>query len=89
MDFEWDGAKADANWRKHRVLFETARRVFADPLRVEQPDDRYAYGEARFSVLGTVGNVLLRVTFTPRGDRVRLISARRATPSERLRYERR
>jgi len=90
--FEWDPAKADSNLRKHRVSFEMATRVFADPFAlVEQ--DRIENGEHRWQTLGTVeGYLLLLVAHTVRDaedgtEVIRLISARRADPKERTRYE--
>jgi uncharacterized DUF497 family protein len=50
--FEWDAAKAQANWRKHGVRFETAMRVFADPFAlIEQ--DRIEAGEYRWRATGS------------------------------------
>lgn len=90
--FEWDQAKAESNLRKHHVSFETATRVFADPFAlVEQ--DRIENGEHRWQTLGAVdGYLLLLVAHTVRDiedgtEVVRIISARRAAPKERKRYE--
>jgi hypothetical protein len=89
--FEWDPAKADINLAKHRVSFEIATRVFADPYAmVEQ--DRFENGEYRWQALGLVeGHLLLLVAHTVRDDDsievIRIISARRAEPKERRRYE--
>jgi uncharacterized DUF497 family protein len=90
--FEWDLAKAEGNLRKHRVSFETATRVFADPFAVLK-QDRIENGEYRWQTLGIVdGHLLLLVAHTVRDDTdgvevVRIISARRAEPKERKRYE--
>lgn len=90
--FEWDPAKAESNLRKHRVNFETATRIFADPFAlVEQ--DRIENGEHRWQTLGIVeGYLLLLVAHTTLDDVggtevIRIISARRAEPKERKRYE--
>lgn len=90
--FEWDITKAESNLRKHRVSFETAARVFADPFAlVEQ--NRIENGEYRWQTLGVVeGYLLLLVAHTVRDDEdgteiIRIISARRAEPKERKRYE--
>jgi uncharacterized protein len=89
--FEWDQAKAQSNLKKHRVSFEMATRVFADPFAlVEQ--DRIEHGERRWQTLGTVeGHLLLLVAHTVRDDEdgtelIRIISARRAEPKERKHY---
>lgn len=86
MEFEWDPAKAKANFADHGVAFEDAARVFLDPGRVEDLDDRFDYGEDRYYCIGMVEEVVLFVAFTMRGDLYRIISARRATLSERRRY---
>jgi uncharacterized protein len=91
LRFEWDLAKAASNLSKHRVSFEIAMRAFSDPFAlVEQ--DRIEGGEQRWQTLGMVeGVVLLLVAHTVReeGDIevIRIISARRAEPKERRKYE--
>ena len=87
MDYEWDPAKAAANQRKHRVSFADAALSLEDPLALSVPDPD-ASGEERFVCLGTDPRGRLLVTvYTPRSGRIRIISARRASPSERKRYE--
>jgi uncharacterized DUF497 family protein len=88
-EFEWDDAKAAANYAKHRVRFETASRVFKDPLFLERLDTREAYGEERVFAIGMVDGELLVVVYRERGERTRLISARRATKHEQDDYFRR
>jgi uncharacterized protein len=90
--FEWDSVKAQSNLRKHHLSFELAIRVFADPFAlVEQ--DRIENGEHRWQTLGLVeGYLLVLVAHTVRDDEdgtelIRIISARRAEPKERKRYE--
>ncbi len=90
--FEWDTAKAKANLKKHRVSFETAARVFADPFAVTT-QDRIEDDEYRWQTVGLVdGVVLLLVAHTHRegedgNEVIRIISARRADPKERRSYE--
>lgn len=90
--FEWDPAKAERNLKKHRVSFEMATRVFADPFAVSE-QDRIEGGEHRWQTLGIVeGCLLLLVAHTVRDEEgdievIRIISARRAEPKERCRYE--
>ena len=84
--FEWDDAKAESNLRKHAVSFTIARAVFRDPFAIERLDDRHDYGEERFVVVGVVDGRLLTVTYTVRGDRLRIISARGAEPDEHRQY---
>jgi uncharacterized DUF497 family protein len=85
-DFEWNAAKARSNYNKHGVPFETAKRVFADPLMVEVLDDNEDYDEERYLVIGMVESQLLSVVYTPRQGRFRLISARRASKDEQDHY---
>ncbi len=85
-DFEWDDAKAASNLEKHKVSFDAARHVFADVFALEQIDERYVYGEPRYTVIGMVENRLLMVVYTEKEGRIRLISARAPEPFERRRY---
>lgn len=84
--FEWDDVKAAANWRAHGVSFEMARDVFKDVFALEWVDDRQGSAEERFAAVGMVEGRLLFVAYTMRGDRVRIISARKAESYERRRY---
>ncbi len=87
MRFEWDEAKAEANWKAHGVRFELAKTVFRDPFAIEWRDDREEYGEERFVILGMAeGQVPLFVAYTEREERIRIISARRATQYEQDDY---
>jgi len=87
LKFEWHEAKAEANFSAHGVSFDLAKAVFSDPFAIERLDDREDYGEERFVMIGMAeGNVLLFVAYTERDDRIRLISARRATQSEQEDY---
>ena len=85
MDFEWDDAKELANRRKHGVDFRTAARIFLDPYMIEF-DDRDAAGELRFNAIGLVDGRMLFVTYTTRGDIVRIVSARGAEAHEKRKY---
>jgi uncharacterized DUF497 family protein len=90
--FEWDPVKAESNFKKHCVSFETAMRVFADPFALTL-QDRIENGEYRWRTFGLVeGYLLLVVAHTVFDDEdgnevIRIISARRAEPQERKRYE--
>jgi uncharacterized DUF497 family protein len=81
--FEWDEAKAEANYQKHGVDFATAEDAFEDAFAIEKPDPRSeAYGEERVLLTGMANGVLLTVVYTERGESIRIISARRATKHE-------
>jgi uncharacterized DUF497 family protein len=87
LEFEWHTAKAEANFRRHGVSFDLAKTVFKDPFAIERLDDRENYGEERFAIIGmAAGKVLLFVAFTERQERIRIISARRATQYEQDDY---
>jgi hypothetical protein len=87
LKFEWDDAKAEANLRVHGVSFDLASTVFKDPFAIERVDDREDYGERRFVIIGMAeGRVLLFVAYTERQERMRIISARRATQHEQADY---
>ena len=89
LSFEWDEEKASVNLTKHGVSFSEASTVFADPLSRTIPDPLHSDDEERFIVVGesSAGHTLV-VVHTHRGEDIRLISARKATPRERKDYER-
>lgn len=83
MQFEWDPRKAAVNLRKHRVAFADSVAVFADPLARIFADPDHSDAEHRELIIGCDSTRrLLVVSFTERGDNVRIISARRATTRE-------
>jgi len=84
--FEWDDKKAALNWRVHAVTFDMAREAFKDPFAVEWEDDAQGAAEPRFALIGMVEQRLLFVAYTMRGDRIRIISARKAESYERRKY---
>ena len=85
-EFEWDVDKATQGYAKHGVSFDRARLVFADPFGVGEIDDREDYGQDRFTIVGMVEGALIFVAYTEREDRVRIITARRATKHEQDDY---
>jgi uncharacterized protein len=89
-EFEWDPRKATVNFRKHGVVFADATAVFEDENALTVRDEISAVDEPRFQTLGSdsLGRLLV-VTDTWRNERIRLISARRATPAERRQYRER
>ena len=91
MRFVWNEEKSRSNRVKHKVSFETAVLVFEDPYALSIPD-RIVEGEQRWQTLGLLGGVVvLLVAHTYEeedGEEViRIISARKATPRERMIYE--
>lgn len=84
--FEWDEAKADENYRKHRVTFQLAARAFDDDHGLDLADDRMIYAEKRWLRIAMVEGRLLSVACTHRAEAHRIISARLATHRERRMY---
>lgn len=87
MNFEFDSKKAVLNLQKHGVAFSEVEPVFYDDFALTR-EDGDAVGEARFVTVGldALGRIVA-VCWTQRGENVRLISARLASPSERKPYE--
>lgn len=90
MRFEWDANKALINFAKHGVNFREAKEVFFDPNAIEGYDAFHSTDETRFFIIGLSNRRLLFVVYVERSnDIVRLISARKASKTERKIYERR
>ena len=88
MVYGWDPAKARANLRKHGVSFEEAASVFVDPLALTFPDLLHSSGEDREVTIGhSARHQIVFVSHCQREDRMRIISARKATRRERKQYE--
>ncbi|MBQ7732572.1 MAG: BrnT family toxin [Synergistaceae bacterium] len=97
MWFTWDDEKAIINWKKHRITFEAASRVFLDEYAVILPDETHSDSEDREIIIGTVPYKRhSRVLFVVYVERVRndnkklfrIISARDASREEKKIYER-
>lgn len=87
-EFEWDPDKAESSLLNHGVAFAEAATVFFDPLSITVPDPLHSGDESRFVITGlSFGQRYLVVVHVDRGDRIRIISARLVTPSERKKYE--
>lgn len=86
MEYEWDRRKAITNLKKHRVDFADAAAVLEDEMAVTILDEYV--GEERFITVGmdSLGRVLV-VVYTWRTERIRIISARKATAREKKQYE--
>lgn len=88
MEFEWNEEKAAVNLSRHGVSFDEAKTVFSDPLYVDFYDPDHSYDEQRYITIGeSQAGRLLLVSYTERGNAIRLISAREVTPAERKAYE--
>lgn len=84
MDFEFDPAKSAANLAKHGIDFVAAQSLWSDPDRLEIP--ARSVDEPRAQVIGRIGTTVWSAFTTNRGDRVRIISVRRARYEEEDAY---
>jgi len=87
VEYQWDPAKAAANFKKHGVRLADAVVALEDPAALTVPDPD-STGESRFVCLGMdpAGRILVTV-FTYRGRQIRIISSRKASRTERRNYE--
>jgi len=86
--FEWDKNKAKRNIEIHRISFDEASTAFKDTLSLTIHDPLHSDEEDRFTLIGnSVKNRLLVIVHTERGDKIRIISTRKATKKERKQYE--
>jgi uncharacterized DUF497 family protein len=88
LKFEWDKSKAEVNLKKHVVSFDEAKTVFGDPFARITEDQTHSQDEQRWHIIGTSNrNRIIVVAYTEGKDFIRIITARKAEPSERKRYE--
>ena len=88
LTFEWDESKAQENLKKHKVSFNEAKTVLMDSFSITIPDPEHSIDEPRYIDIGTSDkNRVLVVVYTERGNKIRLISCRKATAVERRKYE--
>ena len=88
IPFEWDEEKAESNLKKHKVGFEEAKSVFGDPFSITIDDPDHSSEEQRYIDIGkSASDKLLVVVYTERGSKIRIISCRKATLTERRIYE--
>lgn len=90
IGFEWSTAKSRTNEKKHGVSFEEAQTVFYDDFARQYFDEDHSEDEERFIMLGTSNRSRILIVChceKPRGETIRIISARKATRKERGHYE--
>ncbi|MCX6556619.1 MAG: BrnT family toxin [Candidatus Aminicenantes bacterium] len=88
MLFEWDPVKAAMNKKIHGITFDEASTAFKDILSLTIYDPLHSEDENRFVLIGNSHrDRLLVVVHTERGERIRIISARKAKKKERQQYE--
>ena len=87
--FEWDARKASANKKKHGISFEEARTVFFDENAKLIDDPDHSDDEERFVLLGVSSSLKVMLVchcYREKGNVVRIISARKASPRESKQY---
>ena len=85
MEFEYDPAKSETNKKKHGINFEEAQALWFDPDSkgfIAKSDD-----EDRFAIIANLKGKLWVGFYTPRENKIRIISVRRARTNERILYE--
>ena len=88
FEFEWDEEKATSNLKKHGISFEEGATIFNDPEIATISDPDHSRDEERFISIGvSVQKRLLVIIHTFREERIRIISCRKATNTERKTYE--
>lgn len=85
-DIEWNEAKSALNCTKHGLALHDARKVL-DDFHLERIDNRKDYGEMRFIVLGVLEGREVVLVYTPRGNKKRIISLRKANVQEQKAYQ--
>ncbi len=91
--FEWDYLKANLNFTKHKVRFETATSIFKDPRALSIFDDEHSIEEERWITIGLANSsqlILVVHTFEvldSNNVKIRIISARKATKNEIIKYK--
>ena len=87
MNFEWDIEKQEKNISKHVIDCVQASQIFKSPV-LQRKDNRKDYGEERLIALGKFDGVVLCVVYTLRDNKLRIISAWKASKNDRKTYER-
>ncbi|MDZ7831839.1 MAG: BrnT family toxin [Desulfobacterales bacterium] len=87
MQVTWDPKKAESNFKKHKIRFSDAEMVLYDPFAMTL-EEQVVAAQQRFVSIGSdaVGRTIV-IVYLYRAGTIRLISARKATPSERKQYE--
>ncbi len=82
MEFEWDKEKANENLKKHGVSFEEAALAFFDENAVELFDELNSEAEIRYQLVGISITRLIFVAYKERNEKIRIISARKASAKQ-------
>jgi len=83
--FEYDVKKSEINNKKHGIDFEEAKKLWDDPNLIEIPAK--TIDEPRYLIIGKIGEKHWSAIITYRGEKIRIISVRRARKEEVKIYE--
>ena len=86
-EFEWNEAKSESCFRSRGFDFEYVSMAFGDRNRLVWQDLRFQYGEPRYQMLGKIQDRVFAVAYTPRFNKLRIISAHKANLREVAQYE--
>ena len=86
MIFEWDYNKAKENEAKHGISFEIAEHVFSSNM-IAKEDTRQDYQEKRYTAFSLYFGRCINIIYTLRGNKIRIISMRKANEHETKRYQ--
>lgn len=87
-EFEWDRGNVDKSYKKHGITPNETEEVFLDERLLVVPDIGHTQCEQRLIAIGkTFSERILFCVFTMRGQKIRVISVRRANKKERSLYE--
>jgi len=85
--FQWDKGNIDKSYEKHGITPNESEEAFLDEKAIVLKDAKHSTKEKRYSLIGkTTADKLLFVVFTLRGEKIRIISARKANKKERSSY---
>ena len=90
LQFEWDENKNKINQRKHGISFDEVTSVFRDAFAIVFDDPDHSDNEERFLIIGASdkrGICLVSHCYRGQDQVIRIISARKATKTERNIYE--
>jgi uncharacterized DUF497 family protein len=87
MLITWDDRKNDSNFKKHEVWFEEAQSVILDPLTLVSANDHPSGHRMEYLGYSRDSRLLCVVTVEKSDDEIRILSARKATATERMKYE--
>ncbi len=87
ISFEWDEGNLTKNWLKHQVAYQEAEEVFSNEPLLLLVDSKHSVGERRLHALGRTDlGKLFFISFTFRGENIRVISVRPMNKKERRLY---